>query len=437
MYGCQCPKRLWLHKNKPGQRDEPDEAQSAIFQQGTDVGLLARQLFPGRVDASPADPYSYQQSVADTARYLEEGHTVIYEAAFQYEGVLCAVDILVRKDGKWYAYEVKSTTGVKDPHKMDAALQYYVITRSGLALADISILHLNNQYIRNGELDLNQLFTPSSALEVALEFQEYVEKKIKELKAVIGNRQEPLIAMGPHCDNPYPCDFQGYCTGDEAEEEPDYGDTYINHEEIRAFTGSLTYPLYFMDFETWSTAVPEYNGHWQYRQVCFQYSVHVQHGSNTDPKQHHYLAEGPHSPAEEFIENLLRVLGTEGSILVYNKTFEQTRLRELQREFPRHAEAIDAILGRISDLMAPFRSHYRLPEMKGSYSIKAVLPALVPELSYADLPIGNGADASTAFYKLKDETDPVKVEATRKALLEYCGLDTLAMVRLLEKLVLV
>ena len=142
MYGCQCPKRLWLHKFKPGLRDEEDEGQQAIFQSGTDVGMLARNLFPGGVDASPVDSFHYQQSVADTSRYISEGKTVIYEAAFQFSGLLCAVDVLAKKNGKWYAYEVKSTTSVKPAVHQDAAFQYYVINHSGIALADFYIVHL-------------------------------------------------------------------------------------------------------------------------------------------------------------------------------------------------------------------------------------------------------------------------------------------------------
>lgn len=162
MYGCQCPKRLWLHKFMPDVRDEEDEEQTAIFQRGADVGLLARQLFPGGVDASPLTPYLYQKSVADTARFVSQGHKIIYEAAFQYEGILCAIDILVNKKNKWFAYEVKSSTSVKTPQIQDAALQYYVINNAGLNLEDFSIVHLNGDYVRHGALNISKLFTPTS-----------------------------------------------------------------------------------------------------------------------------------------------------------------------------------------------------------------------------------------------------------------------------------
>ena len=190
-----------------------------------------------------------------------------------------------------------------------------------------------------------------------------------------------------------------------------------------------------MDFESWMTAVPEFDGHWPYRQVCFQYSVHVQQSPGAEPVHYEYLAEKVGTPTEDFLKNLLQVLGTKGTVLVYSKGFECTRLNELVREHPQYEDTVDNVLDRIVDLMSPFhKRHYRLPEMQGRYTIKLVLPALIPELRYDDLTIGNGGDASAAFFNLRDETDTEKIKATREALLEYCGLDTLAMVRILEKI---
>ncbi len=434
MYGCQCPKRLWLHKFMPEVRDELEEAQQAIFQTGTDVGMLARDLFPGGVDASPVDYFHFQQSVADTQQYIREGRKVIYEAAFQFNGLLCAVDILAKKNGKWYAYEVKSTTSVKPPMLQDAAFQYYAIINSGIELDDFYIVHLNNQYIRQGALELKKLFKAESVLNDVLQMQPFVVSKEAELKTLLKTKDMPLIEVGDQCSNPYPCDFYGFCSKDLVVEVPDYGEAYINKEAIKEFLNQLEYPLYHIDFESWMTAVPEFDGHWPYRQVCFQYSVYIQKTAGAEAEHHAYLADGVGTPTLEFLENLLKVLGKKGTILVYNKAFENTRFKELKQEHPQHEKAVDKILDRVVDLMTPFRSNYRLPEMQGSYSIKFVLPALVPGLNYDDLVIGNGGDASSAFYNLQHETDAEKVTATREALLKYCGLDTLAMVKILEKL---
>jgi len=245
----------------------------------------------------------------------------------------------------------------------------------------------------------------------------------------------PVIDIGRQCDDPYPCDFYGFCSKDMEVEVPDYGEAFIDKEAITQFLQQLKYPICHVDFETWMTAVPLYDGHWPYRQVCFQYSVHIQKNATSKPEHHFYLADAVHSSSLEFLENLVKIVGKKGTVLVYNKAFENTRLKELMNEYPQYQKKVEAILDRVVDLMGPFRKSYRLPEMKGSHSIKYVLPALVPELRYDDLSINNGADASAAFYNLQHETDAAKVKATREALLEYCGLDTLAMVKVLEKLV--
>jgi len=437
MYGCQCPKRLWLHKFMPEVRDEEDETQAAIFQTGTNIGILAQQRFPGGVDARPGTTYADQKSVVETAKLIANGATIIYEAAFQFNGVLAAIDVLVRHDGKWYAYEVKNSTRVKDPHILDTALQYYVITNSGLPLEDIYILHLNREYVRYGDLDLDELFTPSSVLQKVIDLQPFIMEKELELKALLQQKTAPEIAMGGQCNAPYACDFQDYCRANStiADEPKDYGPEKIDKMAIREFVAALNYPLYFLDFETWSTGVPEQDGHWPYRKVPFQFSLHIKKTPEAALEHYGYLAEDTASNLEEFVQQLIGLTGTEGSILVYYKPFENTILRELKEDFEQYYEVIEAIQDRLVDLIIPFKKHhYYLPAMEGSASIKSVLPALIPELSYDDLEIGNGLDASTAFYNLNKSNNITKIIEIRNSLWEYCKLDTLGMVRILEKL---
>ena len=410
------------------------EQQASIFGMGTSVGELARGLFPGGVDASPATPYLYQQSVVDTARYITAGHTIIYEAAFQFDGVLAALDILVKKDGKWYGYEVKASTQVKPQFVEDVALQYYVITNAGIELADIQLIYMNNEYVRRGALNIQQLFSCASLKEEVVAMQEEVANKAKELKRIIASKEMPQIATGAQCTKPYTCDFYGHCWKDVVEVIEEKLEN-IDKAELKAFTQQLHYPLYYMDFETYILAVPEYDGHWPYRQVPFQFSVHIQKKKNGELKHVSFLADCNGDPCGEFIEKLVDVIDGEGNIVVYNQAFENTRLKELKEDYPAYADQIDNIQSRLVDLMVPFRKkHLYLPAMKGSYSIKYVLPALVPEMSYAGMTIANGGDASTAFYNLRNEVDGVKVEETREALLRYCELDTLAMVKILEKI---
>ncbi|MBA2744681.1 MAG: Dna2/Cas4 domain-containing protein, partial [Flavisolibacter sp.] len=218
MRGCQCPKSLWLHKYQPELKDEMSEQQASIFGMGTNIGELARDLFPGGVDASPDTAYNYQWSVAKTAEYIEAGHEIIYEAAFQFNGVLAALDILVKRRGRWYGYEVKSSTKVKAAFIQDVALQYYVITNAGLALSDIALIYVNNKYRRKGSLDLEQLFCRQSLLKEAKELQKSIAETAAELTEIVFAAQVPQIATGKHCRIPYACDFYGHCWKDVAEE---------------------------------------------------------------------------------------------------------------------------------------------------------------------------------------------------------------------------
>lgn len=422
MYGVQCPKRLWLHKNLPSEKDEPDQIQTAIFQQGTDVGLLARNLFSSGVDASPSKPYLYQQSVADTARYLRQGCTIIYEAAFQYKGILCALDILVKQNDKWFAYEVKATNSIKSAHIQDAALQYYAITNAGLDLEDFSVIHLNRKYIRNGDLNLSKLFTLSSVLNEVKERQPFIAVKVNELISVLELKMPPVIEMSPHCNLPYPCDFQGFCSNGIKQLETCVEGKINNKEAVQIFTNGLEYPVYFLDFESWMTAVPQYDGHWPYRQICYQFSVHVQQESGASSLSHFsYLAEGTHSPQLEFIENLLTALGNKGSIVLYPHLYADQRFHEFKDEFPHLKEAIFAVQQRKVNMPPSLTNNYS-PSGKDDFTFR---------LGSSFFAIHNSADAAAAFYNLKEETDQQKIALVRAALIKYGEASSLAMAEMI------
>jgi len=216
------------------------------------------------------------------------------------------------------------------------------------------------------------------------------------------------------------------------------GKALIDKKAIKNFLSDLSYPLYFMDFETFQPAVPLYDNSKPYQQIPFQYSVFLKKNKNSEAEHYEFLAEPGTDPRKKFIENLLKVIKDKGDVLVYNKTFEITRLNEIARDFPEYGEEIEKLISRIKDLMIPFqKKYYYAPEMKGSYSIKAVLPALVPELSYDNLEINEGGLASVAYESLQTETDLMFIAEIKQQLLEYCKMDTLGMVRLLEKLELI
>ena len=474
--GCQCEKALYLSKFHRGLRQETSVQQQAIFDQGTSIGELAQELFPGGVDASPETPYEYQKSVVKTQQLIMAGHKIIYEAAFQFDGVLCAMDILVWKNKKWYAFEVKGTSSVKEQFILDAALQYYVITNSGIALADISIIYLNNQYVRKGELDIKELFATESVLENVVDEQEFVAEKIESLKLMLKQKKIPDVKIGAHCFAPYECDFINHCWKDLPEKNSvftlgriggkafelidtgifhlddipdDYplspssafqleyyksGKKFIEKEEIRNFLEPFTYPLHFFDFETYMSGVPDFDISRPYQQIPFQYSLHVIGKGKTEEQHFEFLGDGINDPRESLILQMINDLGSKGSIIAYNKSFEQSRIKELARDFPEYAEQLLDINERMVDLATPFQKRwYYHPAFEGQYSIKVVLPVLVPKLSYESLEIQEGGTASLVYSQLKHQEDETK-KLHRKQLLEYCKMDTLAMVKILEKL---
>jgi hypothetical protein len=210
--GNQCLKSLYLNKKRPFLRDMISPEQLAKFKRGSRLGKLAHQLFPGGIDLTPRSPSQYQKRVLETAEIIrQEKHNTLYEAVFQFDQLLIMLDILNRKDGKWYGYEVKSSLKISDTYLLDAAFQYYVITNAGLKLNDIFLIYVNKDYTFDGEVRLNDIFIFESVLNKVTKMQEYVKSKVIEEKAALQLQSSPKIEVGEHCITPYPCDFTGHC----------------------------------------------------------------------------------------------------------------------------------------------------------------------------------------------------------------------------------
>jgi hypothetical protein len=474
--GLQCEKHLYLYKYHYKEMDELSEMQKSIFKRGTNVGQLAQDLFSGGSIAAEGDPPNYEKAIKKTNELIKSGVKVIYEAAFLFDEVLCIADVfVVEKDGV-KVYEVKSSTSISETYINDAALQYYVISKLGFKVKDFSIVYINNQYVRQGELDLQELFITESVLELILPLQIFVKENVDRFKSVLLKKQMPDIDIGEHCHNPYTCGFFNYCRKHIPEDSifdfsgmylskkyelyregiislddvpDDYplnknnklqldvynsGKPVIDKEAIKEFLSDLNYPLYFMDFETFQPAVPLFNKSKPYQQIPFQYSIHIKKDKESVENHFEFLAEPGIDPRKKFIENLLKDIKGNGDVIVYNKTFEITRLNEIARDYPEYSNEIEKLISRIKDLMMPFqKKNYYSPEMKGSYSIKAVLPALVPDLSYDELEINEGGLASIAYESLQTETDLMIIAEIKQQLFAYCKLDTLGMVKILEK----
>jgi hypothetical protein len=436
LYGSQCSLRLWLHKFHPGLKDPIDAGQQQLFDAGTRLGLLARDLFPGGYDASPPEAYQYALSVKKTAELIAAGVPVIYEAAFQYEGLLCAVDILVKKDGHWYAYEVKSSTQVKEVYKQDAAFQYFVLTSSGLSLKAFSLIYVNNQYIRKGALQLTELFATEDLTTDLIGRQTSIGEKAVTLKQMLVEKIEPVdILPGAQCTRPYRCDFYTHCHTGEAATTQVVRETSIQLDAVKNFLASIQYPVYYFDFEAWNSPIPLQDGHWPFRAVCFQFDVYIQREPGSELEHQHYLCGHIYESSQVLLDHLLKVMGDKGSIVVYNAVFERTRLLEYVREYPEKEAAIQSVVQRLVDLMEVFtKGYYYHTAMGSSLTLKTVLAAISPGDNHTQLTINNGMNAGAAFFRLQQETDPEKIQAVRKALEEYCAMDTFAMHRILEHL---
>ena len=476
--GLQCEKSLYLYKKHYNLKDPASPTLQAVFDQGNEIGELAQSLFPGGVDATPSSHFRMMESVVKTKEFLKNRESIIYEATFVFNEVLVALDILVKDKGGWKAYEVKSSTSVSETYIKDAAIQYYTIINSGIDLIDIYIVYINNQYVLEGDLDVNQLFTIESVKDRVLDYLPRIPNEVSRLKNVIKLDSAPNIDIGPHCNKPYDCDFKGTCwkhipeysvfdisnlnnkkkfnlynqgvlTLDQVDlsqiklsdkqvlqlESEAEGRSYVNKVKIGGFLSNLSYPLYYLDFETINPGLPKYQGLRPYQNIIFQYSLHVNQSEGSELSHKEHLADPKKDPRLELIKQLISDCGVSGDILVYNIGFERSRLRELIEQFPSYKSPLQAIVERLKDLMIPFQNKwYYTPEMRGSYSIKNVLPALAPKLSYNGLNINDGGTASSIFQSMVNDNFKGDELLTKKDLLEYCKLDTYAMVVILDKL---
>lgn len=485
----QCPKLAWLNQHRPEERVTDGNA-DVHMEAGREVGKLASSLFGPFVDVTS---YVDQQldlftMLEKTKSEMEKDTPVICEAAFSYEGCYCAVDILKKTDDGWAIYEVKSSTAIVDTEDVepvyaaDIAYQKYVLEHCGVSVTGTYLVNINSNYVREGELNLQKLFCIRDVSDTIKEELKDVKKHLKEAQEILTNPEEPACDLEVGCYSPYPCTYWNYCTKHVPKESVfdlyrlpfrkkleyyhqgliTYQDlnksgviknpkqqrqisfvleekgTYVERENIRAFLEQLTYPLYFLDFETMQPVIPLFDGTKPYQQIPFQYSLHYIEAKGGSLQHKEFLAESGTNPLREIAEALCRDIPMNVCVTAYNKAFECTRLKELARMFPDLEEHLLNIEAHIVDLLVPFQSgYYYNRAMGGSLSIKSVLPAIFPndpELDYHSLEgVHNGSEAMTIFPKIKD-MPKAKQKKARKNLLKYCELDTYAMVKVWEEL---
>lgn len=444
-----CPKILWLNINYREEKAEESDSRIANMNVGTSIGDLAREYF-GKFELVDFPYEEYSKKLSKTQELLEKNTEIIAEATFLIDGICCSVDILRKTKNGYDLIEMKSVNNLRGYHYDDIAFQYHVLKSCGLNIDHAYLMHLNKAYKRWGELDLKELFTLTDVTDFVIEKNAEVIDKIKILQDIATQKMEPDIKIGSQCENyvygGY-CPYYDYCHIQEEVIEETVLEKFerINKSEIASFLNNFSYPIYFVDFETYMSAIPQYNGLKPWGQTPFQYSLHVLH-ENEKIEHKAYLGFPDSDPRIDFIKQLCKDIPQDACVVAYNMTFEKTRLKELAyfaentEDLKQYVDKLNNIKNNMLDLIVPFRQkHYETDVMERRCSIKLVLPALFPDdpaLNYDNLEgIQNGSDAMNTFPMLIDDfytTD--EIEKKRQQLLEYCKLDTFAMVKIFQKL---
>jgi len=472
----QCPKRLHLEKHHP-ELGETSSSTEALFAVGNQVGEIAQQLYG--THESIEVPYTRRLSVAirQTIELIEGGARFpIFEATLQHDGVLVRVDVLLPDGDDWRVIEVKASTSVKDVHIVDCAIQYWVLRNVGLKLQSIALAHINNQFVYRGDGDYAGLIVEVDVTERVLELVDSVPELVAKARVAISGAV-PDVPVGAHCSSPYDCQFQAHCwpmdteyplsglrgskdtlgewvaagrrdirdvDGDcisSANQQRIHRVTCAGQPEVldgaRKAIEALAYPRYYLDFETIGPAVPIWAGTRPYASVPIQWSCHIDAGpiddSPEDLRHEEFLDLSGEPPMRALAMKMIDCLGTSGPILMYTN-YEKQVIVGLTTLFPDLTEPLQKIIDRLVDLHTIVKNHYYHPKMLGSWSLKAVSPAVAPHMDYSNLAgINEGVAASEGYLEaIHPETIPERKAELEEQLLRYCRFDTEAMVEIVR-----
>jgi predicted RecB family nuclease len=476
--GVQCLKRLYFEVHQPELAAGSTEATEAVMEQGQQLSLEAQKAFPGGVLVA-ADHEHLGDAIGITRELVANAEVpAIFEAAFEHGGVLVRTDILERRSRAGYRLlEVKSSTAPKPHYAYDIGIQTRVLSGAGVKLEGTRLMHLNRNYVFDGrEYDISRLFVTANIPKEQGVSDAEISKRLREQLRILGQPAPPDVKPGKQCKEPVECEFYNHCNPDlpsdhvsmlprirsekvddllasgimVIHEIPD--DFPLSETQRRAVDAAksgkmwiskklgrelstLRYPVCFMDFETIFPALPRFAGMRPYDQIPFQWSVHRQERAGEPIKRYDFLAESTSDTRVPFLESLCQAVKGAGNIVVYNEGFETARLDELLRWSPEYRPEITRIKAAMWDLLKVIRRNVYHPAFSGSYSLKSVLPALVPDMSYDDLGVAEGGQAGIAWGRLIDPATSVEEkDQLKRALLEYCGQDTLALARIVEVL---
>lgn len=433
------PAWLWLKKNDPKKLPPVDENTQALFDAGHQFEPYAESLFPEGATLGFSDYNEYLSLPQRTQDAIKNGTQVLFQPRFEWQDFTCICDIVsFVGDKEVDLYEIKASTSAKVEHEFDLAFQTAVLEGTGLKVRNTYVIHVNNQYVRHGAIEADKI---NHIEDVTIKVRKRSDATAKYMPLALATAQQKTMpdpspdlaklgskkswlqvyeAIVPQPPKEYPADTA----------------PTIQHDKVTDFLGQLKYPLYFLDYETLMSLVPYFDGHRPYQQVPFQYSLHILQSPDAELDWKEYLHHDNCDPALPLAEQLIKDIGYSGSVLVWYEGFEKARNSELGEMLPEYKDAMDAINNRVVDLMVPFKSKwYDDPRFEGSASIKQVLPVICPELSYKDLGIQEGGSAQRLWMeavldnKRADQKDQILAD-----LIEYCKLDTLAMVEIFRKL---
>lgn len=473
--GLQCPKLLWHRFNQKEAIPAPDALTQTVFDQGHQLGNLAKRMFPDGIEVG-AGTIDLDQTVALTREALELRRP-LFEAAFASRLAYARVDILVPVGAdRWDLYEVKSSTSAKPVYVHDLALQRRVLHDAGVKLRRCILVYVNKNFVRHGDIDPQEFFIREDMTDAVDELLPHVEDHLDLMADIISLDESPEVSIGPHCDSPYTCPIHDRCwsflpedsvftlarigakgvklleqgitgirqiptsfklspTQQLQREAVVTGKPHIDRTAITTFLKRLKHPLYYLDFETFAPAIPMFDGDGPFEAVPFQFSLHIQQAPGAEPQHCMYLAEGTGDPRREFIERLRATLGEHGSVVVYNAQFEKGVLTRCAERIPEFAPWVNRVKHRMIDLLTPFKS-FRVyhPQQRGSASIKAVMPAFTGR-GHDELEIHEGGTASMEFVRVNfGDVSHTERQRVRRQLEEYCGRDTEGMVWLVDAL---
>ena len=469
--GLRCEKQLYLYAHHP---ELANQSTSPTTVTGQVVEEYAHREFPNAVlveRGSPgSDPYE-----ATKALLADNKIKTIFEAGIRDNELALFVDVLQRNGSAWELTEIKAGTRVEDRHIDDVAIQALALARSGIPVNRFWLMHINPDFVYHGQHNYRDLFVREDITEQVEHHILFINNQIPHMQSVVVGAQ-PERHIGSYCNNPYPCAFKAYCVS----QEPAYPVAYLpngwrvaqtliaqgiydirdippdalkseTHQRVRRVTkaakaeilpgakeelDALDWPRYYLDFECVQFAIPIWEDTRPYAQLPFQWSCHIK--TSTDTLEHlDFLDTSGRDPRRAFAEALLEACGEWGPIIVYNQSFEKRIIRELAETFTDLQDRLLALNARVFDLLPVVKQNYYHPDMKGSWSIKNVLPCLVPELSYSDLgDVQDGIQAQAGYLTIiGGELNSAKQEALRQDLLSYCELDTYAMVAIVNRLI--